>query len=276
MASSRLSLASNHLHVKLAYRMMRGLKEYVPGGFWKEHDAAHDESWDEALYHSWEPPRPRVCEVLVGTVGCPASEDVAQPPEVVVHASHCASVGRMGQLDGVGRSSSRGDRGAKPKEETPTDEMTHAMCSGLNSSSNQNERTADKDTHAATIAVSEEAAKRESCDLPQVVDDEDYTGAGTLSCQTKGGLVWLHGINGAHERGVKTVHGGYKVPNTHDHVQLDHVLGPQLGLLGLKSSSCSMLVVFAMRYMHDAYQVPPKQQSSPEHRHPCACRRRQR
>lgn len=136
----------------------------------------------------------------------------------------------MGQLDSVGGSSSRGDRRTESKNETTADEVTGSVCRGLDSSTNKNEQTADEDTNAATVAISEEAAEGESCDLPQVVDDEDDTGAGTASSQVKIALVWLHGIDCAHEGRVKTVHSGDKVADTHNHVQLDHVLGPQLGL----------------------------------------------
>lgn len=88
------------------------------------------------------------------------------------------------------------------------------------------EEAADEYGHSTTESVGEKATERDDryrCDesqaprdkslpegkrgdLPQIVDDEDDARRASGAGQAEGVLVGLHGIDGAHERGVKPVH----------------------------------------------------------------------
>lgn len=87
----------------------------------------------------------------------------------------------MCELDSVGGSGSGGDGSTESKKEATADEVSHFVRRGLDSSSDQYKRASNEDTQTAAVSVSKKTAEREGCNLSQVVDDEDDTGAGALS-----------------------------------------------------------------------------------------------
>lgn len=71
----------------------------------------------------------------VCSVRGPSSQNVADPPEVVVHTSHGSTVGRMREFDSVGGTSGRGDRCAKSEDKATGNEMSHLVGCSLNGGS---------------------------------------------------------------------------------------------------------------------------------------------
>lgn len=172
----------------------------------------------------------------VGSIGCPACQNIANPPEVVVHAGHGSTVSGVSKLNSVSRACCRSNRGTESEDEATCYEVTFFMCCGLNGGADQDDCTTNENADTATPAVSKQSAERKSSNLSQLVYDEDDTGAGSSAGKAKSPLVALHGIDGTHERTVETIERGNQVANAHDHVQLDHSARPQTWLLSLQGS----------------------------------------
>ena len=75
----------------------------------EKQDEHHNHDRETSLDEGGDSPGPGSCVVLVGAIGSPPRKDTAKPPEVVVHTSHRTTIGWVGQLDGISRSSSRGE-----------------------------------------------------------------------------------------------------------------------------------------------------------------------
>lgn len=65
---------------------------------WEEQNRTHNDRGHSCLHNGRDAPRPRRFEVIVRSVGRPSGEDVAQPPEVVVHSCHNSTVRRVRKL----------------------------------------------------------------------------------------------------------------------------------------------------------------------------------
>jgi hypothetical protein len=65
---------------------------------------------------------------------------------------------------------------AKSKDEPPSDELTHVIGRRLDSSSNQDKDTANKDTDSTPVSVCEKSTKGKGGDLTTIVDDEYNAG----------------------------------------------------------------------------------------------------
>lgn len=111
--------------------------------------------------------------VLWRTYRSPPSEDITKPPKVVVKPCHCASVGRMSKFHGISRSSSAGNGGSKPEDETTSHELAHIVGGSLDCGANQHQKAADKDADSSTVTVCKKATKGEGRDLAEVIDNED-------------------------------------------------------------------------------------------------------
>ena len=85
------------------------------------------------------------------------------------------------------------------------------MCSRLNGSTNDDQRTANEDADSTTVTVREETAEGERGDLSAVVDDEDNASTAAFTTETECFLVALHGVDGAHQGRIVTVQSGDEV-----------------------------------------------------------------
>ena len=81
----------------------------------------------------------------------------------------------MGQFDGVSGSSSGCKRSTKSKHESASHELSSLVSRSLDSSTDQDNSTADKDTDSSAVSIGKEATKWKGSNLSQVIDDEDKT-----------------------------------------------------------------------------------------------------
>lgn len=176
--------------------------------FGEEQNEGHGHRGHAALDDGRDPPSPgRRSEVQVGAVCRPACEDVTEPPEVVVHAGHGASISGVSELDSVRRASSACDTGSEAQDESAPDELTHAMSRALDGSAHKDECAASENANPTTVAVSEEATEGERCDLAKVVYDEYNAGRAACAGKAEGLLVAGHGVDRAHQTAVESLSG---------------------------------------------------------------------
>jgi hypothetical protein len=127
----------------------------------------------------------------------------------------------VSQLDCIRRRHGARNAGAQPEDKPAADELALSMGSRLDGSADDHDDAAHQDSHAAAVAVSEEAAEGESSDLAQLVDNEDDACGGPFAGEAHGFLVGLHGVDGAHERGVEAIERGDKVGDGEDGAELE-------------------------------------------------------
>jgi len=117
----------------------------------------------------------------------------------------------MSQLNRVSRPSSTCNARAKAKDESTANILSSVVCSRLDSSTNDDQRTANEDADSTTVTVRKETTEGERGDLSAVVNDEDDTSAAAFTTETECFLVALHGVDGAHQGRVVAVQSGDEV-----------------------------------------------------------------